>query len=125
FWDAHDKIFDSQPKLSDEELLEAVKDLGVPASVLSDAIKSDKYAEKFEQSSDLANDFQARGTPHFFVNGLRVKGAQPFEEFKKVIDEQLAKAKALVAKGTFRAKVYEQIMKEGTSPPPPPKKDLG
>lgn len=125
FWEAHDKIFASQPKLSDEDLVEAVKDLGVPAAVLMQAISSDKYGSKFEESADLAMDFQARGTPHFFVNGIRVKGAQPFEEFKKVIDEQLKKAKAMVAKGTPRAKIYEQILKEGKTPPPPPQKDLG
>ena len=125
FWEAHDAIFASQPKLSDEDLLAAVKDLGVPPSVLKQAISSDKYGDKFEQSSDIAQDFQARGTPHFFVNGLRVKGAQPFPAFKKIIDEQLKKAKALVAKGTPRSQIYATIMKEGKTPPPPPKKELG
>jgi len=125
FWEAHDKIFGSQPKLEDADLIKAVEGLGVAPSVLKQAISTNKYGDKFEQSSDLAMDFQARGTPHFFVNGLRVKGAQPFPEFKKVIDAQLKKAKALVAKGTPRAKVYEAIMKEGKSPPPPPKKDPG
>ena len=125
FWDAHDKIFESQPKLSDEELLAAVKDLGVPEAVLKEAITSNKYGEKFDQSSDIAQDFEARGTPHFFVNGLRVKGAQPFEEFKKIIDEQITKAKAMVAKGVPRAKIYAEIMKEAKTPPAPPKKEIG
>src|SRR5690606_19039356 len=58
FWDAHDKIFESQPKLADEDVLAAVKDLGVPETVLKQAIEQDKYAEKFEQSSDIANDFE-------------------------------------------------------------------
>jgi protein-disulfide isomerase len=29
------------------------------------------------------------GTPTFFINGYRIKGAQPFEEFQKVIDSIL------------------------------------
>lgn len=125
FWAAHDKLFESQPKLSDDEIVEALKDLGVPGAVIKQAIAENKYGEKFDQSSELAQDFEARGTPHFFVNGLRVKGAQPFSEFEKVIDEQIKKAKALIASGTPRAKVYEQIMKEGKSPPAPEKKDAG
>lgn len=125
FWDAHDALFESQPKLSDEEIVAALKSSGVPESVLLDAIKTDKYKEKFEESSDIANDFQARGTPHYFVNGIRVKGAQPFEAFKTTIDEQIKKAKAMIAKGTPRAKIYEEILKEGKTPPPPEKKELG
>ncbi len=124
FWKAHDKLFESQPKLEDADLKALSADLGVPWATLEQAIKTDKYAEKFEQSQDLAMDLQARGTPHFFVNGIRLAGAQPFEKFKEVIDQQLAKAKALVAKGTPRAKVYDEIMKEGKEPPPPPTKKV-
>jgi protein-disulfide isomerase len=29
------------------------------------------------------------GTPSFFVNGRFLSGAQPFESFKRVIDEEL------------------------------------
>jgi len=32
------------------------------------------------------------GTPAFFVNGRFVNGAQPFEKFKQLIDEELADA---------------------------------
>ncbi len=125
FWEAHDRLFESQPKLSDEELVAALKDLGVPASVITQAITENKYGDKFEQSSDLAQDFEARGTPHFFANGIRIKGAQPVAEFERVIDEQIKKAKALIAQGTPRAKIYETIMKEGKAPPAPEKKDVG
>ena len=125
FWEAHDKIFESQPKLADDELVAALKDLGVPAATIMQAITDNKYGEKFDQSSELAQDFEARGTPHFFVNGIRVKGAQPFSEFEKIIDEQIKKANALIAKGTPRAKIYETIMKEGKSPPGPEKKEVG
>ena len=41
----------------------------------------------------VANDFRAGGTPNSFVNGVPVKGARPFEGFKKVVDEELARAK--------------------------------
>jgi protein-disulfide isomerase len=30
------------------------------------------------------------GTPAFFINGVFLNGAQPFDEFKKVIDQELA-----------------------------------
>jgi protein-disulfide isomerase len=124
FWQAHDKLFESQPKLEDADLQTIAGEVGVPWATVEANIKSNKFADKFEASQDLAMDLQARGTPHFFVNGIRLAGAQPFEKFKEVIDAQLAKAKQVVAKGTPRATVYDEIMKEGKEPPPPPKKDI-
>jgi protein-disulfide isomerase len=31
------------------------------------------------------------GTPAFFINGRPLSGAQPFDAFKRVIDEELAR----------------------------------
>ena len=33
------------------------------------------------------------GTPAFFINGRSLSGAQPFEKFKEVIDDELASKK--------------------------------
>src|SRR5947207_1197939 len=33
-----------------------------------------------------------RGTPAFYINGRYLSGAQPVENFKKIIDEELKKA---------------------------------
>ncbi|MCA9646782.1 MAG: thioredoxin domain-containing protein, partial [Myxococcales bacterium] len=99
--------------------------IGVPWGEVQKAIESGKYEKAIQADMDLAQDTNARGTPHFFINGRRLSGAQPFEKFKGVIDEELGKAKALVAGGTPKAKVYDEIMKNGKEPPPPEKKDIG
>jgi len=124
FWDAHDAIFASNPKLEDEDLKGIAEKLGLDWDAVKKAIDGNKFGDRFDSSVDLASDLQARGTPHFFVNGVRLSGAQPFDAFKKSIDEQLAKAKGLVSKGISRGKVYEEIMKEGKGPPAPEKKDV-
>jgi len=124
FWQVHDKLFDSQPKLEDADLQAIAEGAGIPWASVDSAIKSNKYSAKFEESQDLAQDLAARGTPHFFVNGIRVAGALPYESFKTIIDAQLAKAKALTSKGVPRAKVYDELMKEGKEPPAPEKKDI-
>ncbi len=66
----------------------------------------------------------ASGTPHFFVNGRRLVGAQPFEKFQSVIDDEIKKAEAMVAKGIDKKKLYDEIMKTGKEPPPPEKKEV-
>jgi protein-disulfide isomerase len=88
------------------------------------AIDGNKFMDKIDSSVDLAADYQARGTPHFFINGMRLSGAQPFDKFKAVIDDRLAVAKALVAKGTPKAKIYEEVIKDGKEPPPPERKQV-
>ena len=45
-----------------------------------------------EADSAEGTKFGARGTPAFFINGRPLSGAQPFDAFKKVIDEELANA---------------------------------
>ncbi|HXK20845.1 MAG TPA: thioredoxin domain-containing protein [Polyangiaceae bacterium] len=124
FWDMHDAIFDSNPKIEDDDLKGLAEKAGLKWDDVKAAIDSGKFAEKIDGSVELANDVQARGTPHFFINGVRLSGAQPLDAFKKAIDEQLAKAKALVAKGTPKAKVYDELMKDAKGPPPPEKKEI-
>jgi protein-disulfide isomerase len=124
FWEAHDALFASQPKLEDDDLKGIAEKLGAKWDDVKAAIDGNKYAEKIDATVELANDVQARGTPHFFINGVRLSGAQPLEAFKKAIDEQLVKAKALVAKGTPKAKVYDELMKDAKGPPPPEKKEV-
>jgi protein-disulfide isomerase len=124
FWEAHEALFESAPKLEDEDLEAIAVKLGLNWAQVKKAIEDDKYGDKLDATGALAAGVNARGTPHFFVNGFRVKGAQPFEKFKEVMDEQLKKAEALVAKGTPAASVYDEIMKEAKEPPPPPTKDV-
>jgi protein-disulfide isomerase len=124
FWEAHHAMFESAPKLEDDDLKAVSEKIGLDWGTVKAAIDGNKYMDRIDQSVESATDFQARGTPHFFINGVRLSGAQPFEKFKSVIDEQLAKAKALVAKGTPRSKVFEEVTREGKEPPPPEKKEV-
>ncbi|MEO7034194.1 MAG: thioredoxin domain-containing protein, partial [Polyangiaceae bacterium] len=124
FWDAHDQLFASNPKLEDEDLKGIAEKVGISWDDVKKDIDNNKFADKFDSSIELGSDLNARGTPHFFINGVRLSGAQPIENFKKIIDDQLAKAKAMVARGVARGKVYDEIMKEGKEPPPPEKKDI-
>ena len=124
FWKAHDILYDNQKEIEDENLQKYAGELGLNWAMVKKAIDDDKYGDRFQQSMDEAMDLKARGTPHFFVNGYRVSGAQPFEKFKEVIDKQLAEAKKLVASGTPRAKVYDKLMETAKGPPPPETKDV-
>jgi len=117
FWDAHDKLFDSQPKLEDADLEKVSKELGLNWDKIKDAIDNDKYDEAIEEDMSLSNRVQASGTPHFFINGRRLVGAQPVEGFTKIIDEEIKKAEALLQKGTKPEALYDALIAEGKDPP--------
>jgi protein-disulfide isomerase len=65
----------------------------------------------------LALDFDANGTPNFFINGHRVSGAQPIEAFINAVEPALAHAKELVASGVPPNKVYDKILEGAEGPP--------
>jgi protein-disulfide isomerase len=119
FWAVHDALFGSQPKLEDADLESLARIAGLDVARAMSAVSGDKYKSQIEADVDLADDFQAAGTPHFFINGRRLVGAQAFEKFQTMIDEEIHHAETLLAKGTGRAALYDALIKDGRSPPPP------
>jgi protein-disulfide isomerase len=122
FWAAHDRLFESQPNLEDADLERVAGALSLDVKKALAAVRTHKYKASIDADGALADDFEVQGTPHFFINGRRLVGAQPLEKFVAVVDEQLARAKALVAKGTPPAAVYDALLKDGFGPSEPEKK---
>jgi len=116
FWAAHDELFASQPNLDDADLDKVATKLKLDVAKVRDAIAKKKWARVIKEDAALGDDFQANGTPHFFIDGRRLVGAQPFDKFKAIIDDELTKAKALVSGGTKLEKVYDELTKNGKSP---------
>ena len=86
------------------------------------AVHAHSFQKLIDADVDLAEDLEAGGTPHFFINGRRLVGAQPFEKFQELIDETMANARALVARGTPAAGVYSEIAKTAKGPTAPEKR---
>jgi protein-disulfide isomerase len=124
FWEAHDKLFENQSKLEDADLEKYAEELKLDVGKFKDALKNKKWQKDIDADMDLADDLQASGTPHFFINGRRLVGAQPYEKFQKIIDEEIKKADDLIAKGTPKDKVYETLTKDGKGAPEPEKKNV-
>ncbi|MDB4974902.1 MAG: Periplasmic thiol disulfide interchange protein DsbA, partial [Myxococcaceae bacterium] len=109
FWEAHDLLFKNQTALSRADLENYGKQLGLNDKKVKAALDASPYKAKIEEDQALARNLGASGTPSFFINGRSLRGAQPQPAFEKLIDEELAKAKAKVASGTAKAKVYEEL----------------
>lgn len=124
FWAAHALLFKNQQKLTDEDLLGYAKELGLDVDKVKAAMTDHKYKPFFDVSQEQADDLQAQGTPHMFINGRRLVGAQPVDKFKEVIDEEMKKAQALLDKGVKPAELYNELIKDGKAPPPPETKTV-
>jgi len=124
FWRAHDALFESQKNLDDESLQRVAETLGLDGQRARAALGSSRYGKKLEQNAALASDFAVQSTPHFFVNGRRMSGALPYQEFKRNVDEQLAVARGLTGKGVRRGDVFRELMKNAQGAPEPERKTV-
>ena len=115
FWEYHDVLFANQKDLKRESLDKFAGQVGLNMGKFKADLDSNKFKAQVERDKALATSIGAGGTPNFYVNGRNLVGAQPFEAFKKIIDEELVKAKALVAKGTARSAVYAELTKNGAT----------
>lgn len=124
FWSAHDKLFELTPALDKPDLERAARALGLNLKKVQNAVKSDKFKSAVEEDIALAEDVRATGTPHFFVNGRRISGAQPFKNFARLIDAEIEKSEALIKAGTPASTLYEKIIENGVGPGEPERKSV-
>jgi protein-disulfide isomerase len=120
FWEMHDKLFANQKALEKADLVKYAKELGLNTAKFEKDLEDPATVAKVDADNASSNKVEARGTPHFFVNGRRVVGAQPFEAFKTAIDEELKRAEAALAKvGGDKSKLYDAILADLPKGPPP------
>jgi protein-disulfide isomerase len=117
FWEMHDKLFANQQNLQRADLEKYAQEIGLDMNRFKTAL--DTHAGKARVDADLAAGKQigVQGTPNFYVDGRNIQGAQPYEEFKKVIDDEIARADKLVAKGTPPGQVYATFMRGAKAAP--------
>jgi len=90
FWKLHDYMLANPRKLSTTNLKNISQDFGINKAQFSQCLDSGKYTDRVNQDIAEGNRFGVQATPMFFVNGIVVRGAQPYQVFAKIIDEELA-----------------------------------
>ena len=113
FWEMHDKLFENQKDMTDENFVAWAGELGLDVEKFKKDMADPAVKKMLEDQQAQGMTLGARGTPAFFVNGRFLSGAQPVENFKRLIDEEMKKADKLVASGTPKAQVYEKTIANG------------
>jgi protein-disulfide isomerase/autonomous glycyl radical cofactor GrcA len=91
FWEMHDLLFKNQKKLEVPDLKTWAASAGVgdPAK-FAQCLDSGEKKKLVESDMEAGQAAGVNGTPAFFINGVFLNGAMPIEEFKKLIDPELA-----------------------------------
>ena len=79
YWQMHDRLFERQFALEDDNLIEYATDLGLDADRMGVALEGGTYRARVNE--DVLSGIQSgvNGTPTFFINGERYDGAHGTE----------------------------------------------
>jgi len=91
FWEMHDLLWTNTAKLQVPDLKVHAATLGLDAAAFATCLDSGRYAHLVESDVEAGQGYGVSGTPAFFVNGRPLVGAQPFDAFAQVIDDELAR----------------------------------
>ena len=93
FWEYHDRLFANQQALDVDSLKKYAADTALDSAKFNACLDTAKYAERVQAQMEVGADLGVNSTPAVFVNGRLLSGAQPYETFATVIDEELQRAR--------------------------------
>ena len=94
FWQYHDQLFSNQQALQPEYLKKYAADAGLDAAKFNACLDTAKYSDRVQEQMGVGTGLGVGSTPSMYINGRLVSGAQPYETFVAVIDEELERAKS-------------------------------
>lgn len=97
FWKLYHAYFENQgsvnPQNVKEKGQEFLKDSGIDMAKWNDCYDNKKTVDQVKAEMAEGQGLGVTGTPAFFINGRMLVGAQPYEQFKNIIEDELASAK--------------------------------
>jgi len=97
FWPYHDLLMEAQASPSVEDLTAGklkgfARELGLDTAAFDVCLDSDRYRDKVMRETEEGKQAGVGGTPTFFINGIQVVGARPFEVFQGYIEDLLGRS---------------------------------
>ncbi|MDC3959234.1 DsbA family protein [Polyangium jinanense] len=89
FWPLHDALLGAQGTLDQEGIERAAETAGLDVARLRRDMRSAETDAQLAADKAEAARLEIKGTPTFFVNGRRIPGALPVQDFRAAIDRAL------------------------------------
>jgi protein-disulfide isomerase len=110
FWEMHDKMYANQQQLSPDSYAKWAQEMGLNMGKFKASVDAHSCKPRIDADSQYGQSVGANGTPTFFINGRQLVGAQPYDQFKALIDQEIKHSDELLKKGTPKNKIYEAAM---------------
>ena len=89
FWEYHDRLFGNSGRLEDRDLAQYATEVGLDVSRFTACTQEPGPTARVAGNLSSGESLGVSATPAFFINGRFMPGAQPFEAFQRVIDDEL------------------------------------
>src|SRR5262244_65862 len=93
FWNYHDILYANHPKVSEENLKNLAKEVGLDVNAFDRCLSSGKFKATVQRDLIDGAKLGVTGTPTFFINGREISGNQDLEIFGAIIDEELGRTR--------------------------------
>ncbi|RAL20504.1 thioredoxin [Lujinxingia litoralis] len=124
FWEMKSKMFENLQRYRGSDMKELGAEFAAELGLDVEKFKADyddpAIVATIEADQKLGESLGVRGTPHFFVNGEVVNGAQPLAKFEEVVKKQLGEVEELLAAGTSRDGIYAAMVDKNFKKAPAP-----
>ncbi len=90
YFSFHDALLSYQYGLGQDAYLSYATELGLDVKAFQTCLDEKRYADKVEADMRYGYSIGVSSTPTFFVNGIAIVGAQPYEVFQQLIEKELA-----------------------------------
>jgi len=89
YYEYNRKVFENQVKMKVDDLRKYAKQLNLDMEKFNRCLDSGKHAATVEKMIEKGTKAGVAGTPAFFINGIMLSGARPYESFKEIIDMEM------------------------------------
>ncbi len=94
FWDYHNILYSNRGRFERDSLISYAGQLQLDTEAFAACLDEERYMDTVVADYREAQTMGIRGTPAFFINGRPVSGAQPYQVFANIIEEELAAAES-------------------------------
>lgn len=110
FWPMHDLLYAAGGRVERAQVEDFALALGLDLGRFRRDLDTHRHLPHITADAELAHALGIYSTPTFFINGRPLLGALPLRAFVQVVEEELARARTLLARGTPRHRIYDTIL---------------